>query len=70
MDFRTDGAWAWCDATAYYLREYGLAPDPGLLAHMSAAAYVVPHVDGASVRRALAALREPHPQPPAWTANG
>jgi hypothetical protein len=31
MTFRTDGRWIWPDAVAYYLQEYHLAPEPGLL---------------------------------------
>ncbi|MBD0671213.1 hypothetical protein [Streptomyces sp. CBMA156] len=34
MGFRTDGRWIWTDTVTYYLEEYGLAPDPALLAHV------------------------------------
>ncbi|MGA5824023.1 hypothetical protein ACPC54_40025 [Kitasatospora sp. NPDC094028] len=34
MGFRTDGRWIWTDTVTYYLEEYGLAPDPELLAHV------------------------------------
>ncbi|MER8041260.1 hypothetical protein [Streptomyces sp. NPDC094032] len=34
MSFRTDGRWIWTDTVTYYLEEYGLAPEPGLLAHL------------------------------------
>jgi len=36
MGFRTDGRWIWTDTVTYYLQEYGLAPDPDLLAHVRA----------------------------------
>jgi hypothetical protein len=36
MNFRTDGEWIWTDTITYYLDEYGLAPEPGLLAHIRA----------------------------------
>ncbi|WP_329569263.1 hypothetical protein [Kitasatospora sp. NBC_01266] len=34
MGFRTDGEWIWTDTITYYLDEYGLAPESGLLAHV------------------------------------
>ncbi|MFD3998757.1 hypothetical protein [Streptomyces sp. NPDC058548] len=34
MNFRTDGSWIWTDTVTYYLEQYGLAPEPGLLAHL------------------------------------
>ncbi|MBB4926040.1 hypothetical protein [Kitasatospora kifunensis] len=34
MSFRTDGEWIWTDTITYYLDEYGLAPERGLLAHI------------------------------------
>jgi hypothetical protein len=54
--FRTDGFWVWSEAATYYLERYGMAPDPGLLAHIRAAGYVCPEVDGAGAHRALGAL--------------
>jgi hypothetical protein len=56
MSFRTDGAWVWNEASAYYADEYQLEPDPGLLAHVRASDYVPPAVDGVGVYRALQAL--------------
>ncbi|GAA5179199.1 hypothetical protein GCM10023322_08470 [Rugosimonospora acidiphila] len=55
--FATDGTWVWCEATAYYLRTYRLAPDPELLAHIRAAGYRPPEVGDPALRRALTALR-------------
>ncbi len=34
IDVRSDGRWAWSDATAYYLDQHGLRPCPGLLDHL------------------------------------
>jgi hypothetical protein len=56
---RTDGTWVWADALTYYLEEYGLEPVPGLLAHIRAAHYTAPVVDGATRHRAIAFLTEP-----------
>ena len=53
---RTDGAWIWTDAVAYYLHQYGLAPDGELLAHIRAAGYGSPVVDAVAVHRALSVL--------------
>ncbi|MFD9123966.1 hypothetical protein [Kitasatospora sp. NPDC059571] len=53
VDIRTDGAWIWTDATTYYLEEHGLEPHPDLLAHIRAAAYAAPEVDGATRHRAI-----------------
>lgn len=36
-DLRSDGNWIWSDAAAYYLENYWIAPDPDLIAHLSAA---------------------------------
>ncbi|MGW3043766.1 hypothetical protein ACWC9T_27820 [Kitasatospora sp. NPDC001159] len=34
MNYRCDGRWIWTDTVTYYLDRYGLAPEPGLLAHV------------------------------------
>ncbi|XVV16079.1 hypothetical protein ACQP2X_17515 [Actinoplanes sp. CA-131856] len=56
IDYRSDGRWIWTDTTTYYLREYGLAPEPELLAHVRAAGDGLPSTDTVSEHRALAAL--------------
>ncbi|BCJ52711.1 hypothetical protein Asp14428_41860 [Actinoplanes sp. NBRC 14428] len=61
MNYRTDGRWVWSDSAAYYLRTYGLAPDPGLLADFRAAGYAHRRVDSVGTHRALAALFRPEP---------
>lgn len=54
--FRTDGRWIWSDAVSYYLRGYGLAPDPALLAEIRQHAYRSPEVDAVALHRALSVL--------------
>ena len=56
INFRTDGRWIWPDAVAYYLNVHELAPDPELFAHARAADFLVPHVDGVRLHRAMAVL--------------
>lgn len=56
MSYRTDGSWVWTDTVAYYLRTYGLSPDPELVAHIRARDHVVSPVSAAAAHRALAAL--------------
>lgn len=58
MNFRTDGTWVWNDALAYYLAEYGLAPEPAFLAAMEAAGWVCPTPDIEVVERTLEELFE------------
>ena len=58
MGFRTDGEWIWNDALAYYLTEYGYAPEPEFLASMAAAGYRCPTPDPEAVQRALDDLFE------------
>lgn len=56
MNFRTDGTWVWNDALAYYLAEYGYAPEPEFLAAMEAAGWVCPVPEVEVVERALEEL--------------
>ena len=65
MNFRTDGCWIWSDAVTYYLEQYGLVADPGLLAHIERRNFAVPEVDGAPIHRALAVLDAPSGDEPA-----
>ncbi|MEU4556219.1 hypothetical protein [Micromonospora violae] len=57
--FFTDGHWIWTDAAAYYLRTYGLAPDPDLLDAIRTNHYVAPEVDVVALHRALSTLYAP-----------
>jgi hypothetical protein len=56
MSFRTDGTWVWNDALAYYLAEYGLAPEPEFLAAMAAGGWVCPVPEIEVVEAALEEL--------------
>ncbi|MGL4744304.1 MAG: hypothetical protein ACRCXL_07945 [Dermatophilaceae bacterium] len=58
---RTDGAWIWADAVAYYLREHRLSPEPDFLAHLRAVEERTPQVDGVDVYRAMAVLDAEEP---------
>lgn len=59
MTFRTDGRWIWTDATSYYLREHGIAPDPGLLEHVRTARHAPTVMDSVAIHRTLAYLQAP-----------
>ncbi|PXY38053.1 TNT domain-containing protein [Prauserella flavalba] len=52
--FHSDGTWIWPAAVNYYLREYGVAPEPDLLQHMRANGFGIPDVPD-PVRQAAAA---------------
>ncbi|HWS31766.1 MAG TPA: hypothetical protein VN408_03375 [Actinoplanes sp.] len=54
MGLRTDGSLVWSEAAGYYLREYGLTPDPALQA--AARTGLPGTVDLADVHRCLAAI--------------
>ncbi|WP_406077931.1 hypothetical protein [Micromonospora sp. NBC_00858] len=69
MSYRTDGRWLWTDSTTYYLREYGLAPEPDLLAAIRAAGPLLPAPDPADQHRALAAIFQSHAMAPIPTAK-
>jgi hypothetical protein len=56
MSYRTDGRWLWTDSVTYYLRTYGLAPEPELLAVARAAGFLTPAPGPAEQHRALALL--------------
>ncbi|GAA1991480.1 hypothetical protein [Amycolatopsis minnesotensis] len=51
--YRTDGVWLWPDAVTYYLEQYGLAPDEGLLEHIRTAGQVPEKPDAVGLDRAL-----------------
>ncbi|MEU4339254.1 hypothetical protein AB0F59_32175 [Micromonospora lupini] len=61
--FFTDGRWIWTEAVAYYLRVYGLAPDPDMLDAIRAQGYLPPDVDTAALHRALSTLYSPLAEP-------
>ncbi|APU12923.1 MULTISPECIES: hypothetical protein [Actinoalloteichus] len=56
---RTDGAWVWLSSVAYYLEKYGVAPDPGLMAHIRANGFQVPaEVPETNLRVAYAVITQ------------
>jgi hypothetical protein len=69
MSFRTDGRWIWTDTVAYYVREYGLAPDRRLLDHILERRTMVPAlVSDVARHRALATLFLPAEADTVWHA--
>ncbi|MEZ0112530.1 hypothetical protein ABH920_006552 [Catenulispora sp. EB89] len=56
IGFRTDGTWIWNDALTYYVRNYGLAPEPEFVAHMAGLGFTCPKVSDAMTRTALGIL--------------
>ncbi|MFI6845119.1 hypothetical protein OG535_06160 [Kitasatospora sp. NBC_00085] len=72
MGYRTDGQWIWTDTVTYYLDEYGLAPEPGLLRHVLSRVDEPPAIPVPEVlERAVAFLLTP-PEPAdaaVWTVG-
>ncbi|MER7848114.1 hypothetical protein ABTZ03_29700 [Kitasatospora sp. NPDC096077] len=67
MNYRTDGEWIWTDTVAYYLEEYDLAPEPGLLAHLRERTGPCPQPSPQTLQRAVDfVLHPPRPAEPAW----
>lgn len=65
--FHCDGIWIWPAAVNYYLRHYGLPPEPGLVENARANEFVSPEIDEASANEAAANItggRPPGPPPP------
>ncbi|WP_050983475.1 TNT domain-containing protein [Saccharomonospora azurea] len=52
--FHSDGTWIWPAAVNYYLREYGIPPEPELVQHIRSNGFGIPDVPDA-VRQAAAA---------------
>ncbi|MER6396563.1 hypothetical protein OG618_22740 [Kitasatospora sp. NBC_01246] len=67
LNYRTDGEWIWTDTVTYYLEEYDIAPEPGLLAHLRERGDARPQPDAATLERAADfVLHPPQPAEPAW----
>ncbi|MFD0278107.1 hypothetical protein ACFVHB_29950 [Kitasatospora sp. NPDC127111] len=72
MGFRTDGRWIWTDTVTYYLDEYGLAPEPGLLGHVRSRLDAPPTPPDAEVlERAVRFILTPPrtAEAPVWTVG-
>ncbi|MEU9339400.1 hypothetical protein AB0D49_40725 [Streptomyces sp. NPDC048290] len=69
LGYRTDGLWVWTESVAYYLREYGLAPEAGLLAHILDRGGPGTEVDEDTVRQAAEFILTPPDDDtgPFWT---
>jgi len=52
-NFITDGTWVWTDTVTYYLRQYGLAPEDGLLRHIQTQDSSAEPVDPHTAQRAV-----------------
>ncbi|MBE1533383.1 hypothetical protein [Actinomadura algeriensis] len=75
LTFHTDGTWTWQGSVAYYLKTYGLPPEPALVAHVRAAGFRLPVVSEEAEQIALRistgqqdAAPHPSPVPPAPAA--
>jgi hypothetical protein len=42
VGYRSDGVWVWQEASAYYLSNYGVEPDPDLVEHIERAGFEAP----------------------------
>ncbi|WP_439661802.1 TNT domain-containing protein [Lentzea sp. HUAS TT2] len=61
--FQTDGAWIWPAGVAYYLRKYGVPPEPELVERARAAGFALPEVSEESRLAAAANLGAPAAPP-------
>ncbi len=61
--FHSDGTWIWPAAVNYYLRKYGIAPDPDLVQHIRANGFVIPDVPDAARQAAAAHVSRSGPPP-------
>ncbi|MCE0538776.1 hypothetical protein LWF15_25070 [Kineosporia rhizophila] len=67
LSFRTDGQWVWTDTVTFYLENYGLAPEPDLLAHLRRSGEEGPEVSDVAVHRVLSLLQGEGGDEPVWT---
>ncbi|WP_433207157.1 hypothetical protein ACQP00_40830 [Dactylosporangium sp. CS-047395] len=66
LSYRTDGVWVWQDASAYYLRTRGCAPDDDLVAHITSRRFQAPSTVPDELSDAAAELAlSTSPPPPA-----
>jgi hypothetical protein len=71
--FHTDGVWVWPAAVNYYLRRYGVPPDPDLVSHARGNGFRPPEVDEATRVAAAATItggRPPGAPPRPGGPNG
>jgi len=65
LGYCSDGVWVWQEASAYYLRTRGVAPDDELVAHIESVGYQAPQSlpDAVADAAAALALSASPPQP-------
>jgi nicrotizing toxin Mtb-like protein len=62
--FHSDGLWIWPAAVNFYLRQYGVSPEPDLVEHVRAVGFSLPDVDDQTLQAAGAYLQPPRPPGP------
>jgi hypothetical protein len=62
--FHSDGTWVWPAAVNYYLRTYGVSPEPDLVEHIRRNDFAVPEIDETTLAAAGASLNRGGPPPP------
>jgi hypothetical protein len=62
--FHSDGRWIWPAAVNFYLREYGVSPEPDLVEHVRAVGFTLPEVDEKTLQAAGVYLQPPRPPAP------
>lgn len=67
LTFRTDGEWIWTDTITYYLEQHALAPEPGLLAHLSSSAPHPAQPSDVALHRVLSFLYRSQDTEPVWS---
>ncbi len=60
--FHSDGTWVWPAAVPYYLRVYGLPPEPALVEQARSTNYLPPELDEAASAAAAANITGPSPR--------
>lgn len=68
--FHSDGVWIWPAAVNYYLRHYGLPPEPGLVDGARANEFRAPEIDEATANEAAANITGPRPSGPPGPPSG
>jgi hypothetical protein len=59
--FHTDGLWIWPAAVNFYLREYGISPEPDLVHHLRSMDFALPEIPEQMVQGARTQLRRANP---------
>ncbi|MFC4082607.1 glycohydrolase toxin TNT-related protein [Amycolatopsis samaneae] len=67
--FHSDGQWIWPAAVNFYLRTYGVSPEPDLIEHVRSVGFALPPVDDATLQAAGGYLTRGN-QPPQQRPGG